>query len=220
MKDVGKIFENKLNDGKKEPSKSVWEKINTSLDTEKSRKKKILYTWFVGTGLVSLFLLFLVFNNEGLLQSNSPSQQDNIPLNNHSNISKERSNENPREENDSKELFKFSKEDTSIVTNEIEEKPSQFTFLNYDSELNEKEKSSNMKSKIQLNDSGKQSKNNKATGNTFDENSTVTKNYYYYNSRNNKTIVTKNKDKIDSLISEQHKPLDSVTITKSDSLGQ
>ena len=220
MKDIGELFEKKLSKGKKKPSESVWEKINTSLDAEKSRKKRILYTWLVGAGLIGVFVLFLVLNNESPLQSNSPKQQDHTIVTNQSDISSDPSIEKEKEDNDTKELFKALKEDTLIVTNKNREKDPEIAITNQDSELNEKEKSSNIKSKIQQKDSGNKSKNNITTGNTFDKNSTVTKNYYYYNSQNNQTIVTQNKNEIDSLISEQNKFLDSVTTSKIDSLRQ
>lgn len=202
MKDVGKIFENKLNVGKKEPSESVWEKINTSLDAERSRKKKFLYTWLVGTGLISIFLLFLVFNNEGLLQSNIPIQQDNIPIDNHSNISTEPSTERQGEENNFKEMNQNA---TSGVPNEIE---------------GESNENSGIKSQMKEIGSEKESKIYGSTTKIDNKNFTVSKNYYYYDSKTGKTLVTQNKNKIDSLISKQHKSLDSVTAPKTNDLEE
>lgn len=196
MKDVGKIFENKLNNEKKQPSESAWEKINTSLDAEKLRKKKVLYTWLVGTGLISLFLLFLVFNNESLLQRNSSSEQDNIPINNHSNISTEPLSESTGEKNEFREIYKNSKNASSNFPNEIEEKS------NENSEWNEKEEYSETKSLIKEIGSEKESKVNEPTNKIENKNFTVSKTYYYYDSKTGKTIVTQNKNKIDSLVSE------------------
>ena len=51
---------------------------------------------------------------------------------------------------------------------------------------------------------------------SIDEIYTVSEKYYYYNSKDGKQIVTNNKNEIDSLISKQHKSLDSIKIKKNE----
>lgn len=220
MKDIGKIFENKLNDGEKEPSKNVWDKINSSLDTEKLRKKKILYTWLVGAGLFSLMVVFLLFNNDSPLQSNSPKQENNIPVISQSETSSDSSDESLEQENDKREVSEVSKEDSFTGINGAKEKASQAILSNEDSELKPKEISSETNTQVQSSDSRRRLEKTGKKDEFNDEDFTVSKNYHYYNSRNNKTIVTKNKAEIDSLVSEQGKFLDSLTTRKIDSLEQ
>lgn len=52
------------------------------------------------------------------------------------------------------------------------------------------------------------------------DSSIVTQNYHYYNSRNNKTIVTQDKNEIDSIISSQDKSIDSLSNNKMDRLSE
>lgn len=217
-KDIGELVEKKLSKGKEKPHESVWERINSSLETERLRKKRVLYSWLVGTGLFSALLLFIALNNEGLLQSNFPKQQNDIPLTNHSSNSSEQSTEKTGEESYTNEVLKTAKEDTSIITREEEKRTSEFAVTNENLKLDEKEGVSSLKPKIKQYDSKKKVKNNRSTGDTFDEDYRVTKNYHYYNSKMKQTIVTQDKREIDSLISEQNKSLDSISTSKTDSL--
>lgn len=220
MKDVGKIFENKLNSGKKEPNKNVWEKINTSLEAERLRKKRLLYKWLVGGVLFSTLVLFLLFNNENLLQSNSPKNQNDIPVINQSDISSEESGEQKDKSNNNKELFEVLDDSTSMVGTEIQKEPSQYTLSGENPEISEKENSSETNIQIQSTDAWKNAEK-KATHNEFnDKDFSVSKIYHYYNSKDNKTIVTKNRNEIDSLISNQNKYSDSLTTRKNDSIDQ
>ena len=41
--DIGKLFEKKLGAGGKIPKESLWEKINTTLDEEKRKRRRILF---------------------------------------------------------------------------------------------------------------------------------------------------------------------------------
>lgn len=70
-KDIGKLFENKLNKGKKAPKNTLWEKINTSLDEEKHRRKRIFYYWISGGVILTLLGAFLLFGNSDFLKINS-----------------------------------------------------------------------------------------------------------------------------------------------------
>jgi len=203
-KEIGELFKDKLSTGKKKPSLNLWEKINSTLEAEKLRKKRLLYRWLVGTGLVGALLLFLALNNESPVQKNSEKQQNEVPLTNHSNNSIESFTEKAKEDNDAKQSFETSEVEPLMVTNENE---------------NENEKPANIKSKIQHHHSEKNSKNNNSVG-TFDESLIVTKNYHYYDSRSNKTLVTQNKSFIDSIINVQSKSLDSVKAPKANTVGQ
>lgn len=201
MKDVGKIFENRLNDGKKAPSKSVWGKINTSLEVEKLRKKRILYNWLVGGGLFGVFVLFLVFNNISLFQSKSPKDQNNIPIMNQSDISSDPASGQTDYDNGNREILENSQEDKPGVKTEMEEKSSHSVKLNENKKQNDQKESFEVNTELQPTASGKKS-NNKVSPDQFEDKSfTVSENYYYYNSANGKQLVTKSKEEIDSLIS-------------------
>ncbi|MBK5213043.1 MAG: hypothetical protein JJE55_05210 [Flavobacteriaceae bacterium] len=200
-KDIGALFEKGLNDGKKIPNKSLWEKINTTLDEEKRRKKRILYYWFVGAGLSVLLGLFLLLGN-GIF---SPSNY-NLPENNTSSpnqsistlekISNETSLENSTKDSLSHQTY-------------TEEKLSKIKYVQEDSVLMKNENTSKLipETKTEKILSKNKSKN---------ENYSVSKNYYYYNSRDGKRLVTSDKKVIDSLLLD--KSLDSVNIKKIDSL--
>lgn len=199
-KEIGELFKNKLSTGKKKPSPNLWDKINSTLEAEKLRKKGLLYSWLVGIGLVGALLLIIALNHESPVQNNPEKQQNEAPLTNHSNAAIESFTEKTEEDNDAKELFETSDLEPIIISNE-------------------NEKPASIKSKIQQNHSKKNLNNNKSVD-TFDESLIVTKNFYYYDSRSNKTLVTQNKSIIDSIINGQIKPLDSVATPKSNIIGQ
>jgi hypothetical protein len=209
-KDIGTLFENKLNDGKKIPSTNLWEKINSSLDEEERRKKRIIYYWLVGGGMFLLLGFLLLFGNGDPLQSNSTSHKDDIPLIEESTISSEIEN--------NKTPFESLKEDPLIINNESEEKLSKIDIPEENSEIRKEAKLIVTQSQTQQSDSKKTSEKGKLTSKRLDENSKVSKNYYYYNSSTGQQIITTNKKEIDSLISEQYKSLDSTTTNKTDIL--
>ncbi len=205
-KDIGTLFENKLNDGKKTPNNSLWEKINTSLDEEKRRKKRVIYYWLVGGGLSILLGLVLLFGNGFFLKTESVTPKENITLIESSNTnSKKESNETHS---------KISKEDSLTNKNYSEEKLSKIDTPTKNLKQSEAVNSSeNNKSETK---SKKISSNKKPVDETF----TVSEKYYYYNSRNGKQLVTESKKEIDILISKHYKSLDTIVTKKSDSLEQ
>lgn len=60
--------------------------------------------------------------------------------------------------------------------------------------------------------------NRKKSDNVFDDSFTVTTKYHYYNSENGKRIETSDKDKVDSILSNPIKVLDTLKTKKKDSL--
>lgn len=206
-KDIGELFENKLNNGKKNPNNNLWEKINTSLDAEKHRNKKIFYYWLVGGGLTILFGLFLLINSEGLL-NDTPKQENDTPLaqepifssDSPAEVTENKLNERTIVISEEERLYNEIKSDEKLSKNDVSTKGL---------DKNVKEKSSKEKT---LN-------KNEHSKNKFkkeDEGFTVSETYYYYNSRNNQQIKTKNIKEIDSLISEENKLKDTLNVKKLD----
>lgn len=206
-KDIGQLFENKLNDGKKIPNTSLWEKINASLEEEKRRKKRIFFFWLLSGGVsILLGLLLLVGNQMSLYPNWQHTQENSAPVNEQSStLSEDENNETPIE---------ISKENVPNITPTSEEKLSKIILPEENREFVTTENPLSKKSTSQQIDSENKSTKTKPKHKSTDENFTVTKNYYYYNSKDGKQIVTKNKDEIDSLISKQYKSLDSITSKK------
>ena len=63
-------------------------------------------------------------------------------------------------------------------------------------------------------------KNNSSDKTSVDETFTVSKKYYYYNSKDGKQLVTTNKKDIDSIIAEAYKNIDTTTVKREDSFKQ
>lgn len=204
-KDIGQFFENKLNDGKKTPNKSLWDKINTSLDEEKRRKKRILFYWFVGGGLSVLLGLTILFGNGFFKNDNSSTLIENPPV-------VEDLNEKTKKEND-EIIFQNIKKDSLVNKKEDNEKLSKLNEpsenLKHNEAVNSSEKKSQPKAKGF-------SSNKKPVDETF----SVSEKYYYYNSRNGKQLVTENKKEIDSIVLEAYKKIDSSSHKTIDSLKQ
>jgi hypothetical protein len=206
-KDIGQLFENKLNHAKKIPNTSLWEKINASLDEEKRRKKRLFLYWLVSGGISVLLGLLLLFGNEMFFSSSLPKHQNTVPLNEQSNtISENENGENAVE---------ISTENSQTIKNTGEEKLTRIILPEENRESSESGNPLDKNASAQSVAAENKSIKNKSKHKSTDENFTVTKNYYYYNSKDGKQIVTKNKDEIDSLISEHYKSLDS-TVSKKD----
>ncbi|SRX54518.1 hypothetical protein [Aequorivita sp. CIP111184] len=202
-KDIGALFENKLNDGKKIPNKSLWEKINTSLDEEKRRKKRILFYWLIGGGVSVLLGLVLMFGSELFLHSNLQTQENKNSL---------------TEENNTytkKESLKTVIENLKVDSLNFKKNGDEKLFRNPNAleirTANEIEKSSQI-------DSENKTKKSTSKKNNIDETYTVSKKYYYYNSKDGKQIVTNSKSEIDSLILKEYKSSDTTATKKNDSL--
>ena len=202
--DIGKLFEDKLNSGTKKPSKNLWEKINTSLDVEKRRKKRIVYYWLIAGGIVGLLGVFLIMSKENLFLKTS--EQNNIsPLKKQSTIYSETTLEEVVKAKPNLILTN----DTLLVLDEDVEMLSKIIVANKESQLlDENTKQSNSQTH--------KNANPKSRRKTFDESYKVSKKYYYYNSKDGKQLVTTNKEEIDSLISERHKSNDSLSNLKTD----
>lgn len=200
-KDIGKLFENRLVDTKNNLSKNLWEKINNSLDTEKRRKKRILFYWITGLGLTVLFGLFLVFSSGLFLNPNTRTPENSTLLTDQPFSPSEKENDQKPNEN----ILKDSLRDIKLNS----EKLSEVITNQDDSTVAEINNSKKMKIE-------KRSSKDKSVDETF----TVSKKYYYYNSQDGKQLITTNKKEIDSLVSDRHKPLDSLVTKKADSLGQ
>ena len=201
-KDIGKLFETKLNAGNKIPKDSLWEKINTSLDDEKRKRRRMLLYWWLGGGISVLLGLFLLFGAGNFLNSNSQ-----IPLENKS--SEQNSLSNSEKEN-SEVTITISKKDSLQFNSNGEEKLSKIENTNESETLNDSENLSKTTSKKKI-------QKGSSKGKSIDETYTVSKKYYYYNSKDGKQIVTTNKNEIDSLISQQYKSLDSTATKKTES---
>ncbi|MCB0465473.1 MAG: hypothetical protein KDC78_07330 [Aequorivita sp.] len=208
-KDIGQLFESKLNDAKKIPNKSLWEKINASLDEEKRRKKRIFLYWVLSGGVSVLLGLLLLFGNVMLFNSSSPLNQNNLPVKEQSSI--------PSKNENNKTPIEISKKNPTSHENKGEEKLSRIIPPEENSKLSETENSIDKNTFTQPATSENNSKKIKPEHKSTDENFTVTKNYYYYNSKDGKQIVTNNKEEIDSLISKQYKSLDSTASKKDNS---
>lgn len=214
MTDIGKFFEDRLSDGKKKPSNDVWEKIDKSLTAERQKRKKIFYTSLVGGGLVSIFLLFLLFTNEGIIQNISPNQEKNNPITKRVEHSSESSVKYTEDNIEKKISSNISKKEHTSLTPEIEEEFSQPNNLNSVSGLGKGENQSVHNKKIHEAKT-KRNLDNKPSMDQFeDESFIVSKNYYYYNSEDGSAIITKNKKEIDSIIADKNKARDTINSLK------
>ncbi|WP_347373052.1 hypothetical protein [Aequorivita sp. Q41] len=199
-KDIGTLFKDKLNDGKKAPTESLWKKVNTTLDKEKNRKKRIFFYWFTGVSLFLLLGIAFLYRNgyfkntisENQLQNNSKIEQSTTPANV---VTRE-------------QLFKISKKDSTIVKSEIKEKIV----------LAETTPQTSKQTKLIETDS--KTKNNSSKNSIIDETTIVSRKYYYYSSNDGKQLVTDSKEKIDSLLSGKIKNTDTLNVKKIDSLNQ
>lgn len=201
--DIGQLFEKKLNHAKKIANPSLWEKISASLDEENRRKKRMLFYWLMGGGISVLFGLLVLFGNKSFNNSSSPSNQDSIPKLEQS----KRFSENDNSAN-SVEIL----EENSRIGNE--EKLSGILLSEEIKDTNKIKNPLNKNITKQSTASNRNSRKNNPHPKSADENFTVTKNYYYYNSKNGKQLVTKNKEEIDSLISKQNQTVDSTASKK------
>ncbi len=199
MKDIGKLFETKLNTGKKIPNESIWKKINASLDEEKRKRKRILFYWWLGGGISFLSGLFLLFGIGNFLNTNSQ-----IPLENNSLEQKPLSTLDKEHNDESIKIL----EDSLRYKNKDGEKLSKIETENDHKTINDTENPSTVSEKDRQKSSSKRK--------SIDEIYTVSEKYYYYNSKDGKQIVTNNKNEIDSLISKQYKSLDSTNTKKNE----
>lgn len=199
--DIGQLFEKKLNQAKKIANPCLWDKISALLEEENRRKKRKLFYWFIGGGNTILLALLVLFGNKAftIKQVSVPEVEQSKTLSENDN------SDNP---------VGISEENPPISNNETGEKLSGGPIS---AEISD---TINIKNPINK-DIPKQSINtnrnaprNNSRNTSVEENFTVSKNYYYYNSKNGKQFVTKNKEVIDSLISKQHHTLDTTVLKK------
>ena len=201
-KDIGKLFENKLNKGKKAPKNTLWEKINTSLDEEKHRRKRSFYYWISGGVILTLLGAFLLFGNSDFLKINSTvTKKYNEILEN--TVSSSEKVDNVK----STETLPID----SLSAELQDEKLSKIATVEENQPVNSLQKSEGKKS---INTSEKKVSKSKSLDETF----TVSEKFYYYNSRDGRQIVTQDKKEIDSLILKNKNELDSANIKKKDTL--
>tara|TARA_R110000851_G_scaffold298770_1_gene454327 strand:- start:42052 stop:42675 length:624 start_codon:yes stop_codon:yes gene_type:complete len=203
-KDIGKLFENKLHKGKKVPKNTLWEKINTSLDEEKHRRKRIFYYWISGGVILTLLGAFLLFGNSDFLKINSTVTKKHNEILENTVSSSEKGDD-------------FKSTETlpidSISSEVQDEKLYKITTAEENPSVNSSQK---LKEKKSINNAEKRTSISKSLDETF----TVSEKYYYYNSRDGKQIVTEDKKEIDSLILKTKNELDSANIKKKDTLEQ
>jgi hypothetical protein len=201
-KDIGKLFATRLSEGKQIPKESLWEKINTSLDEEKRKRKRLLIYWWLGGGISVLVGLFLLFGAGNFLNQNSetPSENNYLEQNSFSNSEKE----------NTETTINISEKDSLQFKDNAEEKLSKIENINESKTLNNPETLSKKTSEKKI-------QKGSSKGKSIDETYTVSKKYYYYNSKDGKQMVTSNKDEIDSLVSQQYKSLDTTATKKIES---
>lgn len=95
--DIGVLLKEKLAGIQKSPDAFLWNKINTTLDQEEKKRRRLMYLWFTGVGIGSLFLLLFVFS-PSLTRNNAtetPPIEDviSIPAEKASNANKDASYE-------------------------------------------------------------------------------------------------------------------------------
>ena len=190
-RDIGQVFATRLKDGKKSPSKDAWNRLDVTLENEKQRKKKNLLYWLMGGGLAFLVGLYILLGTN-ILKNDSFSSEKNLPK---------------------KENAGF------ILDNDINQKE-EGVKSNDSIELKHPQKTINFEEnaeKIDQNNPSqltKEGNSKKEKTNHIDESFEVTKNYYYYNSKDGKQLVTKNKEVIDSLMDENYKTPDTISFNQ------
>ncbi|HLW32265.1 MAG TPA: hypothetical protein VKX40_08375 [Aequorivita sp.] len=177
--EIGNIFAAKLKDGKKSPSKDAWNRLDTFLEEKQSKKRKTIAYWLIGGGILFLMASYILFGTN-IPTSDSPSSQEKSPQ---------------------KGAVEFvfdhdrDKKDTSVKTND-----SIKNILKNDNQ------SSQQSGLEEITEGRVQNNQQKPTtmGNPkiIEETFEVTENYYYYNSRDGKKLVTKRKEVIDSLLNK------------------
>lgn len=190
--EIGKMFASKLKDGKKSPSEDAWNRMDIFLEEKKSRKRKNIVYWLIGGGFLFLMGSYILFGTN-ILTSDSSSSTERFPQ-------KEATEfvfDNDRDDGDTS--FKTN---DSIGIDFIGNKESSQTSTS------EVETEGHLQKNPQQPTTEDNSKreNSKPVDETFE----VTENYYYYNSRDGKQLVTKRKEVIDSLLNKGATKTDSI----------
>lgn len=199
---IGKLFESRLSNGKKSPGKNLWSRISASLDMQKSRERRNLFYWAAG-GILLLIGSFILFE-DGFYSEDNSSEKIEKTFNN------QRNPENEIQQNHPENLNKRNQSDSSKTSTE------KLTRITTNSGvLNDSENVNNSSVKESPNrisvQKTKDSNQSRSKTKSVDETFTVTKKYYYYNSRDGKQVITTTQQEIDSLVSENNKIQDSLT---------
>ncbi len=210
-KDIGTLFEKNLNQGKIAPNPKLWEKISLSWEREMHRRKRNLLYWIVGGGILLSLGLLILINNENVLEQDAPVNKNNTNIISPSNTSSKSKKKNTTQEVYKEDSLTIIKTDKTLLKSERPKENFKEIEIENSSKINQpsKEKRSNNKSK-----------NEKQKEDNTDENYKITTNYHYYNSENEKHIVTTDKSLIDSLVSRKQQVSDSSNTKKQDSLLQ
>ncbi|MEM0519487.1 hypothetical protein [Aequorivita flava] len=197
--DIGTLFENKLKEGEQSPNSNLWKKIDTSLEKEERKKKKLLFYWTMGLGIFSLIGFWILFGNSfttPMPPINPSTQSVKTEINNNQDFKNEESSSKINVDSTGLELTKTKK---MLEVNTVEKDSIEQVEISR---------------KISENSPIPASKKN-----TIDETFQVSKKYYYYNSSDGKQIVTENKNEIDSLATRFKKEIDSTNLNKKDTLN-
>ena len=203
-KDIGTFFKDKLKDGEKSPDKRLWDRISTSLDKEKPVQKSKLQYWLIGLGIPIFLGLALLF-----IPSEQVEKNPKIPIENNPTELPFSSIEKPSDTKEERVSAIDSLENIEISTKDPIERTTSL-------EDSKKKKNQNTKEITPEN----KIKNSSTESSNADETFTVSKKYYYYNSEDGVEWSTTDKNKIDSLLTNETRILDSTTIRKKDSLTE
>ena len=201
-KDIGQFFENRLNEGKKSPNKNLWDEINTSLEEIERRKKIAIRYWIAGLGIFILVGLFILINPlEG------DKHHSDIPEKNNSTEIPFWTLEKPTNEME----VNISMDDSLENARKLADEPIGITTNTEEPKMEVTQNPSEIVSEDIIKKSSPKSP-------SIDETFMITEKYYYYNSEDGKQWSTTDKNKIDSLLSEKNRILDSTITKKKDSL--
>ena len=213
--DIGVLINEKINRIQKSPSDDLWNKINTTLD-KKKKKKRGFFIWFSAIGL--LILLSVLYFETGVFKSNEIIKTNNEIGNQESSnsILKENKTERQTEESNQTIINNIENDTNRIETNtRTNESSSNNNSTNNSREevVNKQDDNLKVVKKIQKRTSNTSKENKNNTTNhkvkTVTNNNSTEK---YSNNSNNKTIDSKkntSKDSINSdTLSDKNKPED------------
>ncbi|MGC1204476.1 MAG: hypothetical protein WA839_06280 [Flavobacteriaceae bacterium] len=74
-KDIGALLKDRLDNAKKAPEQTLWERLDSSLDKREKKRRSIIWFWYGGAGILLALLLLagaLVTTNSNKLDENAP----------------------------------------------------------------------------------------------------------------------------------------------------
>ncbi|MBZ0328051.1 MAG: hypothetical protein K8F54_10635 [Altibacter sp.] len=190
--DIGVLLKEKLAGIQKSPDAFLWNKINTTLDQEGKKRRRLMYLWFTGVGIGSLFLLFFVFS-PSLTRNNTT---ETPPIEDVTSIPAEKASKSNRDVS--------SKEDNTVLpSNASETAPNEM-------KLDVPEKNTSEEN------TKKKTRTDRKQGNQILLDSVTT--YRYYNSSDGTQVETTDKRIIDSLLINSKKIRDTIPNKTVDSI--